>query len=99
MQKFTDAVLATFDSAIRKLGPVNGLIDNMVSRIAPTVEAKAGCSGVGCSVYACYTDGVDYGCLRGQTFVIWRMASQPQNCPHPDAGLCGGCDLFGSNWC
>lgn len=95
MQTFTDTLLSKFDSAVRKLNPVNALIDKAVSHIAPTVEAKAGCSGYGCYVAACYWNGSAYGCQTGQSFVIWAMAQQPQECNSPNAGYCGGCDLYG----
>ena len=41
MQSFNDVLLSKFDNAVRQLGPVNTLIDKVVSRIAPTVVAKA----------------------------------------------------------
>ena len=92
MKTLSDTLLSKFDNAIRQIGPMSMMIDKVVSCVAPTVEAKA-CSGYGCEPVACYPDY----CGSGVSFVIWSMAQQPWECSNPNAGYCGGCDLFGAS--
>ncbi len=92
MQTFTDTLLSKFDSAIRQLGPVNTLIDKVVSRVAPTVEAKA-CSGYGCRIVACTSRSSQ--CYFEVAYVTYQMASQPWECANGPYYYCSGCGLYG----
>jgi hypothetical protein len=43
MDNFVNTILTNVDRLSRGLGPINTVVDRLVSRIAPQTSAKAGC--------------------------------------------------------
>lgn len=86
MQTFADTLLSKFDSAVRQFGPINKLIDTVVSRVAPTVEVKA-CGGSLCGVYECLLDSsCGYNGWRA-----WGTWSAEGGCGSPYTYQCSWC--------
>jgi len=49
MNSFSDRVVATVDRGIRRLSPLNILVEKIVNRVVPTTVAVAGCIGSYCA--------------------------------------------------
>jgi hypothetical protein len=60
--KNNNGFLATVDHYASHLGPVNSLVGWLVERIAPAVEAKAGCAPGGYVVCQTWCDQNDFWC-------------------------------------
>jgi hypothetical protein len=84
MQTSIDTLLSKFDNAVRQLGPVNTLVDKVVSRIAPTVAAKACGEGAQyCGAVAC--NPRSWECNYEGSWCTFKYAAE---------GGCGGIHTF-----
>lgn len=82
MNRLFDALLATTDRNVSKVGPVNKLVDAVMSRIAPVKPAAAACGSQRCGSYC------GSNC---RTVTLYRTSTGSCSCEVSNGSLCGPC--------
>lgn len=85
MSTSTENFLGMIDRFTQKLGPIDLLIDKLAHRLAPKIDAVAGCSGNWCfSTFQCVP-----GCLPPNGFTAHYYRTSPNQCGCVISGCSG----------